>query len=142
MISSAGHYLLSLIFLCKWRVEDCGHFAVKMKCIAQLEQKRRTTKELPVICRFSPKIEILPAFRYSRDSIQWTAIQWTILRILSSPKKAIEWTFFHVIFIFHKVIESFLKNSVILLCFFGELFGRLGCRAPRLPKLVSWWPNW
>ena len=43
---------------------------------------------------------------HSRDSIQWTAIQWTISQIRASTEKAIEWTFFHFLFIFQQIIES------------------------------------
>ena len=35
---------------------------------------------------------------YSRDALQWTAIQWTISRIRASTEKAIEWTFFSFFF--------------------------------------------
>ena len=51
MISSAGDGLLSKMLVGSSRVEHCSHFAVKMSFIARLEQKRPTTKELPVICR-------------------------------------------------------------------------------------------
>jgi hypothetical protein len=47
-----------------------------------------------------------PSLLYSFDSIEWTAIQWTISRVLSSAEKAIEWTFFYIFFYFPENKES------------------------------------
>ena len=58
-------------------------------------------------------------FIYSFDSIEWTAIQWTIWRVLSSAKKSIEWTFFFIFSHIKGDLRGFLvKNeteSVILM---------------------------
>jgi hypothetical protein len=65
---------------------------------------------------FYAKSEPLLLTTYSRDALQWTAIQWTISRIRASTEKAIEWTFFHAqkkfcIYMekFPKIYKSFLK---------------------------------
>jgi hypothetical protein len=39
------------------RQDYCVHFAVTLRVVDQLEQKRPTSLELPVICRFSPKLQ-------------------------------------------------------------------------------------